>query len=279
LHLGSLLAAAGSWLDARHHGGQWLLRIEDLDAARVIPGAADGILRTLESLGLHWDGAVVYQSQRLPLYQEALATLAGSALSYPCSCSRRELGATDDAGGYPGTCREGPTRSGPTALRFRTDRCPVEPGTDALQGPQSLAAVATGDPIVLRRDGIVAYQLAVVVDDAAQGINTVVRGADLLHSTIWQRSLQRALGYDEPRYAHLPLLCEADGAKLSKSARAVALPEGADQRRVFVRQALHWLNQELPPEAEGLTVRQLWDSAALRWDRQRLRGLRTIRIS
>ncbi len=223
LHLGSLATAAASFLDARHRGAKWLLRIEDLDTARALPQVADSILRLLDSLGFSWDGPVVYQSQRLDLYQQALAELAARGLVYECSCTRSDRGSTTDTGGYPGTCRLGARRPGPTATRFRADLSPVGPYVDRLHGLIDFDAATLGDPMVRRRDGCFAYQLAVVVDDAAQGITDVVRGDDLLPSTYWQRSLLRALGHPEPRYAHLPLVCEPDGAKLSKSKRVYTL--------------------------------------------------------
>ncbi len=271
LHLGSLATAVASFLDARHRGGRWLLRMEDLDSARAVPGAADEILRTLEALGLAWDGPVAYQSQRLALYQDAIAGLQESGLAYPCSCSRRDLGATDDAGGYPGTCRSGPTKPAPYAMRFRADLSPAGPFIDRLQGPVDIDASALGDPIIRRRDGLHAYQLAVVVDDADQGVTDVVRGSDLLPSTCWQRSLQRALGLPEPSYAHLPLVCEPGGAKLSKSTRSVRAGAGAAAEQLW--RVLSLLRQSPPPELAGASLPELWDWAISHW---RLGALRTV---
>ena len=221
LHLGSLLAAVGSFIDARSRGGRWLVRIEDLDRARVVPGSADEILRTLEAFDLLWDGEVVYQSRRTGLYTQALQSLRDAGLTFECSCSRRELTVEDS--GYPGTCREGPRRPGDTALRFRVDERETVAFDDRFQGPIALAMGKLGDVVVKRRDGIFAYQLAVVVDDALQGITDVVRGADLLESTGWQIALQRSLRLPTPRYAHLPLLLERTGDKLAKSRRSAAL--------------------------------------------------------
>jgi glutamyl-Q tRNA(Asp) synthetase len=221
LHLGSLLAAVGSFLDARARGGRWLVRMEDLDRARVVPGSADEILRTLETFGLLWDGEVEYQSRRTHLYSEALQSLRAAARTFECSCSRREL-ATEESG-YPGTCREGPRRSGDTATRFRVDETQTIIFDDRFQGPITLPMGELGDVIVRRRDGAFAYQLAVVVDDGLQGITDVVRGSDLLESTGWQIALQRALGLRTPRYAHLPLLLERTGEKLAKSRRSTPL--------------------------------------------------------
>lgn len=271
LHLGSLATAVASYLDARHASGRWLLRMEDLDTARVVPGAADEILRTLDVLGLAWDGPVTYQSQRLPLYQDAIASLAALGLAYACSCTRRDLGASDDAGGYPGTCRAGPTKSGPFAMRFRADLCPVRPFVDRLQGPVDIDASALGDPIIRRRDGLHAYQLAVVVDDADQGVTDVVRGSDLLPSTCWQRSLQRALSAPEPEYAHLPLVCEPGGAKLSKSTRSVRAEAGTAAEQLW--RLLTLLRQSPPPDLAGAPLPELWDWAIGHW---RLGALRTV---
>lgn len=194
LHLGSLLAAVGSFVDARHHGGRWLVRMEDLDTARVIPGCADEMLRTLEAFGLTWDGTVEYQSRRKPHYLQALSELTARNLTFRCSCTRAER---SPQGGYPGTCRAGPRRAGPTATRFRVEdqRVGFE---DRIQGECSFDLRQLGDVVVRRRDGVFAYQLAVVVDDALQGVTDVVRGADLLDNTPWQLALQRALGLPTP---------------------------------------------------------------------------------
>ena len=270
LHLGSLTTAAASFLDARHHGGRWLVRIEDLDVARELPGAADRILRQLDSIGLHWDGPVVFQSDRLELYQAALARLRDRGLTYECSCSRRDRGGTDDAGGYAGTCRYGPTRPGPTATRFRADLSAGGPYHDRLHGLVEVDATAQGDPIVRRRDGCYAYQLAVVVDDAEQGVTDVVRGDDLLPSTGWQRSLQRALELSEPSYAHLPLVCEQDGSKLSKSAHALAADTVAPE---LAWRVLVLLKQRPPPELQGAPPAELWNWAIAHW---KLRALRDV---
>jgi len=271
LHLGSLATAVASYLDARHASGRWLLRLDDLDTARTVPGATDGIIRTLDLLRLAWDGPVVYQSQRHPLYEDAIAQLATAGLAYPCSCTRRDLGATDDAGGYPGTCRAGPTKSGPFAMRFRADLRPVRPFVDRLQGPVDIDASALGDPIIRRRDGLHAYQLAVVVDDADQGVTDVVRGSDLLPSTCWQRALQRALGTPEPGYAHLPLVCEPGGAKLSKSTRSVRVQAGTAAEQLW--RVLSLLRQSPPPDLARAPLAELWDWAIGHW---RLGALRTV---
>ena len=274
LHLGSLTTAAASFLDARRGGGKWLLRIEDLDSARARPAAADEILRVLESLGFWWDGPVVYQSQRLACYQHSIAELDARGLVYACSCTRADRGLTSDTGGYPGTCRSGARKPGPTATRFRADLCPVGPFADRLHGLVDVDDTALGDPIVRRRDGCYAYQLAVVVDDAAQGVTDVVRGDDLLPSTYWQRSLLRALGQPEPRYAHVPLVCEPDGSKLSKSKRPFGAGTGAPSEQLW--QVLTLLRQSPPRDLAQEAPSALWEWAIAHWRLDALRGVATL---
>jgi glutamyl-Q tRNA(Asp) synthetase len=218
--------------------------MEDLDRARVVPGSADEMLRTLESFDLLWDGEVEYQSRRTHLYAEALESLRARGSTFECSCSRRELDAEDS--GYPGTCREGPRRPGDTATRFRVDENDILVFDDRFQGQITLAMGKFGDVIVRRRDGVFAYQLAVVVDDALQGITDVVRGADLLESTGWQIALQDALRLPTPHYAHLPLLLERTGEKLSKSRRSTALD--ADRAGAEMLNVLRLLGLSPPAE-------------------------------
>ncbi len=228
-----------SYLDARANHGSWLVRIEDVDRPRTVPGSDRLILNTLEAFALHWDEPVLYQSSRTDAYREALDRLRHSGSAYPCSCSRKEAG----AGPYPGTCRSGARNpNGPLAWRVRFD-------DEAL-----------GDFVVLRADGLFSYQLAVVVDDAAQRITHVVRGADLLTSTPWQNRLQELLGYPVPVYRHIPVVTDASGAKLSKQTGA----EPLDPRRAsaLLRAALRFLNQ-LPPE--GDTPEEILRSAARQW--------------
>ena len=264
LHLGSLVAAVASWLDARAAGGEWLLRIEDVDAPRTVPGAAEDIVRTLESLGLHWDGEIAWQSRRRDRYEAALASLRGRGLVYRCRCSRREIADSAlrgiEGAVYPGTCRDlGLGEDADGADRFRVPREPVA-FADRLRGTlvQDMAR-DIGDFVVKRRDGFHAYQLAVVVDDADEGITDVVRGADLLWSTPRQVALQRALGYATPRYLHVPVVTDAQGEKLSKQTRAAPIKAGdADA----VRRALQWLRQ---PAAGGDTPRELLEAAVKSW--------------
>ncbi|WP_355661979.1 tRNA glutamyl-Q(34) synthetase GluQRS [Halomonas salifodinae] len=270
LHFGSLVAALGSYLDARRAGGAWLLRIEDIDPPRCPAGASDTILRQLEAFGLHWDGPVHYQSDRHDAYQAALARLIDQGLAYPCSCSRKQW---RDYPVYPGWCRDGVREPDkPLAWRLRSDLGlrPVE-WQDRLFGRQCFDPATLGDVVLQRKDRLWAYQLAVVVDDAAQGITDIVRGHDLLDNTPWQRQLQAALGLPEPRYLHLPLILGADGQKLSKQNLAPALPwEGPEVGRLLHR-ALRALDQA--PEAalvrEPVAV-QLAE-AIPRWSVARLR--------
>ena len=276
MHLGSLLAAAGSYLDARAAGARWLVRMEDLDTPRVVPGCADEMLRTLEAFGFEWDGEVLYQSTRRSQYRDALAQLGKSGRSFACSCSRKDLAADDDAGGYPGTCRSGPTKSGPTAIRFRVSEGPIH-FDDLLQGPQSFDLAACGDVVIERRDGLASYQLAVVVDDAFQQVTRVVRGADLLSSTPWQIDLQRALSLPEPIYGHLPLLLEPDGAKLSKSRRSLPLDPSLAVSALF--STLTHLSQSPPPELAHSSIKEVWKWAIRHWDPRALAGKASVHLS
>jgi glutamyl-Q tRNA(Asp) synthetase len=270
LHFGSLLAALASWLDARRAGGRWLVRMEDLDAPRVMPGAADAILRQLESFGLEWDGAVVHQSARLDLYRNAIEGL--EAHCYPCACTRKELEdsalAIDGSRVYPGSCRGG-LAPGKTAraMRLRTHGEPIR-FTDRVQGEISQSLERDiGDFVVRRADGLYAYQLAVVVDDAAQGVTDVVRGADLLDSTTRQIYLQRLLGYPTPRYLHLPVATHANGEKLSKQTHAT------DASAADISGALRFLGTDPPA---GLAPRELLGWATKHWDPSRIPRARSI---
>lgn len=270
LHFGSLVAALASWLDAKHAGGQWLLRMEDLDRPRVMPGAADTILRQLEAFGLAWDGPVIHQSARLDLYEGALHRLR--AHSYACACTRKELEdsalAIDGSRIYPGTCRNG-LAPGKTAraVRIRTDDAPVR-FTDRVQGDvvQRIES-EVGDFVTRRADGLFAYQLAVVVDDAAQGVTDVVRGADLLDSTARQIFLQRLLGVPTPSYLHVPVATNRGGEKLSKQTQATdAGPEDLPH-------ALAFLGLQAPA---GMAGKELLDWAAAHWDPARIPRCRAL---
>src|SRR5579862_3191331 len=264
LHFGSLVAALASWLDCRRAGGRWLLRMEDLDRPRVIPGAADAILRQLEAFGLVWDGPVIYQSARLHLYQDALRKLG--ARSYPCACTRGELEdsalAIDGSRIYPGTCREGiPAGKSARAVRVRTDAATIR-FSDRVQGEIAQSVEAeVGEFVLLRADGVFAYQLAVVVDDGAQGVTDVVRGADLLDSTARQIHLQRLLGVATPRYLHTPVATNSAGEKLSKQTHA------ADAGPDDIPAALEFLGMAVPA---GLVADELLEWAASHWDPARI---------
>ena len=274
LHFGSLVAAVGSFLEARSRNGTWLVRMEDLDPPREQPGAADGILADLEAFGLTWDGDVVYQSGRQIAYEDALTALDAQGLTYLCSCSRRDIAEAGkgQGGNYPGTCRRGP-RHPDVALATRV-RVPegIIHFRDRLQGEQSQDLAAdVGDFILRRRDGLVAYQLAVVVDDADQKITEVVRGIDLLDSTARQISLQHFLGLPTPAYMHLPIAVRPNGDKLSKQTGAEAI-RGADPGRA-IAEALRFLRHPPPPELEGASAAELLSWGTASWTSNRLNGL------
>lgn len=272
LHFGSFVAALASWLDARAAGGKWLLRMEDLDRARVKSGAADRILAQLESAGLHWDGKVVWQSQRLDLYREALERLSAMDATYWCACTRKEIEDSaitpDSAGVYAGTCRGGFARGrSPRAIRLTTNPDPIA-FVDRVQGSISQRVEReVGDFVVLRADGTFAYQLAVVVDDAEQGVTDVVRGADLIDSTPRQIHLQRLLGLPTPRYLHVPVAVSANGEKLSKQKDAA---EGTSRD---LRAALAFLGHEAPA---GLAGDELIDWARGAWNPAAIPRRRTL---
>jgi glutamyl-Q tRNA(Asp) synthetase len=275
LHLGSLVAAVGSFLDARKAGGRWLLRLEDLDTTRVIPGCSDEMLRTLESFGLNWDGPVEFQSQRISLYAEAFDALRSRGLTFECSCTRRDLGQLET--GYPGTCRNGPTRNcGSTATRFRVQDVTVS-FQDRVQGACQFDPRALGDPVIRRRDGVFAYQLAVVVDDNAQDVSDVVRGADLLQSTAWQIQLQQALSLAKPRYAHLPLVVENAAGKLSKSRRSLAIDPARATAQLY--DALHLLKHQPPLELRKASPDELLAWATRHWNLDTVQGTKEIVVS
>lgn len=267
LHFGSLVAAVGSYLEARSHGGRWLLRIEDVDAQRTVARAAESIIATLHGFGFEWDGEIVWQSQRLPAYQEALERLRESEIVYPCSCTRREMVdsalARDGSRLYPGTCRRGlKLGHAPRAWRLR-----VAGGLDfddAVQGYQyeDLEHEA-GDFVLFRADGQFAYQLAVVVDDAAAGVTHVVRGADLLDSTARQIFLQRLLGYPTPCHAHLPVAVNTAGEKLSKQTLATAIDAMPASQTLYA--ALVFLGQDPPTELCNAPLTEIWRWAIQHW--------------
>lgn len=267
LHLGSLVAAMASYLDARAAGGEWLVRIEDVDQTRAVPGAADNILRTLDALGFDWDGEVLVQSRRTARYDQVINRLVDAETAFPCGCTRAEIAAVASAGAegpiYPGTCRDG-LAAGKQArsirLKVTTDNiCCADRVAPYLC--QNLAA-EIGDFVIRRADGFAAYQLAVVVDDADQGVTHIVRGADLRLSTPRQRYLQHCLGLPTPSYAHVPLVLGPDGMKLSKQDQAHPIDPG--NPLPLLRYALRFLGQTLPPKDAELS--DLWHWAIAHWD-------------
>jgi glutamyl-Q tRNA(Asp) synthetase len=318
LHFGSLVAAIGSYLDAKYHHGIWLVRMEDLDTPRCVPGAAEDILRTLEAFGLHSDEPVLYQSQRTAAYEGALHRLQAIGAVYPCCCTRKEIAdsAMNGIEGpvYPGTCRHGiqAGREG-RAWRVRTNcvllppcrgkagmgvelcdnttstpslTLPLQGGgdivgdgivqfNDALQGhiTQHLES-EIGDFVVKRADGLFAYQLAVVVDDAFQDITHIVRGADLLDSTPRQIYLQRLLGLTTPAYMHLPVAVNASGEKLSKQTLAAPVDESHPVRTLL--RVLNFLQQHPPAELANYEAKAVLNWAIENWDATKMRGIMTL---
>jgi glutamyl-Q tRNA(Asp) synthetase len=272
LHFGSLVAALGSYLDARHHGGDWLVRMEDLDREREVKGAADNILRTLDQFGFEWNGEVLYQSQRREAYEAALVSLHRNGFAYPCACSRGQIAKLASVGAegpiYPGTCRAGISKgSRARSVRLLT-RDEVIAVDDRAQGPiRQNPAREVGDFIIRRADGYHAYQLAVVLDDAWQGINQVVRGEDLLGSTPRQCYLQRLLELPQPAYAHLPLAADERGHKLSKQHQAAPVDPQSPLETLL--QAFAFLGQKMPPE-RPLDLDDFWRWAIDVWRLQRV---------
>ena len=266
-HLGTLIAAVASYLQARINKGEWLLRIEDVDITRRVAGADDAILRTLDKFGFEWDGDVVWQSKRNAVYQQALEQLDADGLVFPCTCSRKLLAQTavEQSGIYPGTCRS-------QKLPFPHDhavRVRVPDHTisfdDAVTGEhQQSLATECGDFVIKRRDGLFAYQLAVVVDDALQGVTEVVRGADLLDSTPRQIFLQQCLDYTPPGYLHLPLMLHHQGRKLSKSEGAAEL--NPDRPVKSIHAALDHLGQQPPADLERAGTVDIWQWAMENWN-------------
>lgn len=262
LHFGSLVAALASYLDAKSQCGEWLVRIENVDPPREIPGSATDILATLEAFGFAWDGPVLYQSTRFERYREIVEDLRRTGLAYPCACSRKEIAAIGRPGHegpiYPGTCRHGlpPGREG-IALRLRTDDSPIH-FDDRIQGPiRQCLQSEIGDFIVFRADGYFPYQLAVVVDDQDQGITHIVRGCDLLTSTPRQIHLQRQLDFATPSYAHFPVALDVTGHKLSK--QDLAHPIDPTNPLQALIQAWRFLGQTDPvPEMDSLSGWWAW---------------------
>jgi glutamyl-Q tRNA(Asp) synthetase len=255
LHFGSLVAAVGSYLRARSHNGRWLIRVEDLDPPREVPGAAEEQIATLARFGLHSDAPVSYQSRSASLHDKALKQLLDNKSAYWCGCSRRHL---PPDGIYPGTCRNGlPPGREPRSVRLRTDHAETECFVDVIQGEYCDHPGRIGGDFIIRRgDGLIAYQLAVVVDDAATGITEVVRGADLLDSTPRQLLVYRRLGLSPPGWMHLPVVTDDQGRKLSKSDNDD--PVAARTPSEAMRLALRALGHEPPPGARSLDAQWHW---------------------
>lgn len=267
LHFGSLVAAAASWFDARAAGGRWLLRIDDVDTPRCVPGAAEDILATLRRFGFDRDDEPAWQSRRDAAYHAALLRLREAGQVFDCACSRKELAdsalARDGSHVYPGTCRNGL----PAGRRARAERVRVNGTiafTDLVQGAQHEDLEhEVGDFVVRRADGLFAYQLAVVVDDFDAGVTDIVRGADLLASTTRQIHLQHLLGLPTPRYAHVPVALSARGEKLSKQTLASAIDRCEPSAALHA--ALDFLGQSPPPELATATLAEVHDWGVSHW--------------
>lgn len=283
LHTGSLVAAVGSYLMAKHAGGRWLLRLDDLDTPRQVPGMADDIMRTLESFGLLWDGEVARQSRNLEAYEHAFAQLQQAGMIYPCGCSRKEIARTasaphpdDDCIPYSGACRGGMKPGAPV----RSWRVRVPEGeicfNDLRKGRQcQVLSSVSGDFAVRRGDGEFAYQLAVVVDDSLAGVSQVVRGDDLLGSTPRQIYLQRLLGLPQPDYCHLPLVAGPDGTKLSKRDNLVSHQLGsvAGREQKLLIAVLRFLGQNTPEDLVCSACREILEWSVARFTPQAIPAL------
>lgn len=262
LHLGSLYTAVASYLDAKAHNGQWLIRIEDIDETRAIKGAADSIINCLRTHGRVSDGPIIMQSERKARYEEVLDQLANKERCFYCHCSRKDLAGEIH---YPGHCRDNLSPHPGTAIKIRVERGELLPFVDDLLGKQSPPEAKTGfsDFVIKRRDKYFAYQLACVVDDIDQGITHVVRGQDILDSTFKQRFLYKLLNTEPPHYTHLPLIKNQQGQKLSKQNLAPSInPETPTENLISV---LEQLKQPLPPKPKTITPRQLLDFSIAHW--------------
>lgn len=273
LHFGSIVAAAGSYLEARTHAGEWYLRIDDLDPPRIAPGAADDILRCLEAFGFQWDGEVVYQSRRSAAYRTALEQLQRDGLAYACACSRKQIAQHARMGVegpiYPGTCRTGmPPGAFARAWRLRTAGVQVQFEDRVLGLQQRDLERESGDFVLYRTEGVYAFHLASAVDDAHMAMTDIVRGADLLESSARQIHVLLALGQRVPTYAHLPVVLNAAGEKLSKQTRAPAVD--AARASAVLMQALRFLGQSPPKALAYAAVSEVWDWALANWNLNRV---------
>lgn len=264
VHYGTLVAAVGSYLQARKNNGEWFVRMDDVDTLRIVDGADSDILHTLEHFGFKWDGEVTYQTQQVDSYQQALEKLVSQSLVFPCTCSRKILAKTDSKI-YPGTCRHRALAENEEhALRILSQNFDIK-FDDVVMGKRSQNIERQcGDFIIKRRDGLFAYQLAIVVDDAIQGITEVVRGADLLDSTPRQIYLQRLLNYPTPRYCHLPLAIDDLGNKISKSGGAAKV-ETNDREKLLIS-SLNFLGQKAPDDLVKSNINDIWSWAIKNWN-------------
>jgi glutamyl-Q tRNA(Asp) synthetase len=269
LHFGSLVAAVGSYLQARSQDGEWLVRMEDLDPPREMAGAADDILRTLERYGFEWDGPMLYQSSRHEAYRHHIEELRHTGLAYPCHCSRKAITEHQTRLGgnpwvYPGLCRGKTSHSANHAIRVNTENSGEIRFHDAIQG-ENIQHIEqeVGDFVIHRADGLYAYQLAVVIDDAEQVITEIMRGSDLLDSTARQIFLQQQFGFDTPDYIHLPVAVNSDGEKLSKQTHAP--PINRETPIPALWQALEFLGQSPLPELKESDLESLWKWAVQNW--------------
>jgi glutamyl-Q tRNA(Asp) synthetase len=279
LHIGSLATAVASFVHARQSAGSWLVRIEDIDPPREVPGAADEILRALEAYELFWDGAAIFQSARRGAYEDTCAGLLSSGLAFRCSCTRNALRVDGDApaGPYPGTCRLRTSQSQATAVRVRVAERTEVRFVDGLQGSiETELDRVTGDYVIWRRDGLPAYHLAVVIDDADEQVTTVVRGVDLLDSTAVHLHLQATLGFPSPAYIHMPVVVNAEGQKLSKQTGAG--PIDRSNPSATAATVLELLGARIPSELRGAPPRELWAWALTNWRMEELRGRRTLAL-
>ena len=279
LHFGSLIAALASYLEAQNQQGEWLVRMEDIDELRNVRHADNDILHTLEAYGFEWQGEVIYQTQRKQAYQDALDQLQEQELIYRCICSRSQIKEQAEHGPlgiiYPGTCQNSNhSEHHDHAVRLRTANRHIE-FSDAIMGVSGHNPhTSLGDFIIRRRDGLFAYQLAVVVDDAWQGITHIVRGYDLLESTPRQIYLQQCLGYPSTQYAHLPLAVNPQGDKLSKQTHAPAVDTGHTVNTLL--KAMKFLNQQPPEELEQASLNEFWQWAKNNWSLSRIPSQATI---
>ncbi|NOR42605.1 MAG: tRNA glutamyl-Q(34) synthetase GluQRS [Gammaproteobacteria bacterium] len=264
VHYGTLVAAVGSYLQARKNNGEWFVRMDDVDTLRIVDGADSDILHTLDHFGFKWDGEVTYQTQQVDSYQQALEKLVSQSLVFPCTCSRKILAKTDSKI-YPGTCRHRALAENEEhALRILSQNFDIK-FDDVVMGKRSQNIERQcGDFIIKRRDGLFAYQLAIVVDDAIQGITEVVRGADLLDSTPRQIYLQRLLNYPTPRYCHLPLAIDDLGNKISKSGGAAKV-ETNDREKLLIS-SLNFLGQKAPDDLVKSNINDIWSWAIKNWN-------------